>query len=288
MFGRRREKPPRPAPVWTRQKMLALLVGAAVVGLVLVLGLVLAVEYALQPHHSPPASGGGSAASDRQGRGDGSTGGTAIDPRDTLAAKAMTEVDDSASHPGAVSTHDPGDPIPLPAMTGDGPAGVPTGFPQTPAGAMAQLAAIDQVVMQSASIDTARAVVLAWASPGGPTPDTWSTLQGLVHLLTSAQTGGTSQLAVVLTPLMGQIKGSVGPDFVIPCIDFEMDVTLAQTARGAVADCQRMVWQPASSGTGDRWLIGPGAEPAEAPAVWPGTDLSFAVGYSYLHLEPVR
>ena len=33
--------------------------------------------------------------------------------------------------------------------------------------------------------------------------------------------GGSNQLAIVLTPLMGQIKGSVGPDFVIPCVDFE-------------------------------------------------------------------
>ena len=38
--------------------------------------------------------------------------------------------------------------------------------------------------------------------------------------------GGSPQLAIVLTPLMGQIKGSVGPDFVVPCVDFELDVTL--------------------------------------------------------------
>ena len=59
--------------------------------------------------------------------------------------------------------------------------------------------------------------------------------------------GGVNQLALVLTPLMGQIKGSVGPDFVVPCVDFEIDVTLHQTARGAIADCQRMVWQPDSA-----------------------------------------
>ncbi len=34
MFGRRREKTPKPAPEWTRQKMLALLIGAGVVGLI--------------------------------------------------------------------------------------------------------------------------------------------------------------------------------------------------------------------------------------------------------------
>ncbi|MGI8414670.1 MAG: hypothetical protein ACR2P2_00360 [Nakamurella sp.] len=200
----------------------------------------------------------------------------------------MTQVDDSSSHPGAVSTNDPGDPILLPALTSTGPAGVPTGFPQTAAGAMAQLVAIDQVVLQSGSIAAAREVILQWALPGGPTPENWSTSSALVHLLSSAQTGGTSQLAVVLSPLMGQIKGRIGSDFVIPCVDFELDVTLTSTARGAVADCQRMVWTRAPSGTGGRWMIGAGSEPAEAPAVWPGTDLSFAVGYSYLQREPSR
>lgn len=267
--------------------MLVLLIGAAVVGLVLILGLVLAVVYAVQPRHTA-AAGGGSSTSETQSAGDGGPRRTAVDPRDALAARPMTKVDESASHPGTVSTHDPGDPIMLPALIGTGPAGVPTGFPRTPAGAMAQLAAIDQVVIQSGSIATAREGILQWAELGGPTPDTWSTLQALVRLLSSAQTGGTSQLAVVLTPLMGQIKGKVGPGFVVPCIDFELDVTLTSTARGAVADCQRMVWQPAVSGSGGRWMIGAGSEPAEAPAVWPGTDLSFAVGYAYLHQEPAR
>jgi hypothetical protein len=269
--------------------MLALLIGTAVVGLVLILGLALAVGYALQPGpHADAGRSVGTATSGLHVGGHGSAGGTAVDPRDALATKPMTQVDDSASHPGAESTHDPGAPILLPAQTGTGPAGVPTGFPHTAGGAMAQLAAIDQVTMQSGSVATARQVILQWALPGGPTPDTWSTLQALVHLLSSAQSGGTSQIAIVLSPLMGQLKGNVGPDFVIPCIDFELDITLTSTARGAVADCQRMVWQPTPTGTTGRWMIGPGTEPAEAPAVWPGTDLSFAVGYSYLQQEPAR
>jgi hypothetical protein len=56
-------------------------------------------------------------------------------------------------------------------------------------------------------------------------------------------------------------------------VDFELDVTLQQTARGATADCQRMVW------TVDHWMIGPGTEPAVPPSVWPDTDVAIAVGY---------
>ena len=81
---------------------------------------------------------------------------------------------------------------------------------------------------------------------------------------------------------MGQIKGSVGPDFVVPCIDFEIDVTLQQTARGAAADCQRMVWN------GTRWMVGPGSEPAPAPSVWPDTDTAIAVGYRDLQTGKTR
>jgi hypothetical protein len=34
-----------------------------------------------------------------------------------------------------------------------------------------------------------------------------------------------------------------------------------------------MVWH------GDRWVIGPGDEPAQPPSVWPGIDLAIDVGY---------
>jgi hypothetical protein len=75
---------------------------------------------------------------------------------------------------------------------------------------------------------------------------------------------------------MGLIKGSIGPDFVIPCVDFEFDATITQTQRVADADCQRMLWQ------GSRWVIGPGFEPATPPSVWPDTDSAISVGYQDL------
>ena len=76
--------------------------------------------------------------------------------------------------------------------------------------------------------------------------------------------GGSAQLALVVTPLMGLIKGTVGADFVVPCVDFEFDATLQTTQHVADADCQRMVWQAG------RWVIGPGPEPATPPSVWAG------------------
>ena len=278
MAPRRGGRDPR-NPHWSRRKMIALLAMAALTVAVLIAGLALAVAHALNPTHDGADAGNaggsiGSAAGPAPaavGTGPRAT----ADARDALAARPMPAVPESASHPAPVSDRDPGPPIVLPPATVTGPAGVPTGFPHTPEGAMAQLAAIDQTALQSGSLSGARAVIAAWALPGGPTTSSWSGVRAMSTLLsaTGLSGGGSSQLAVVLTPLMGQIKGSVRPDFVVPCVDFELDVTLEQTARGATADCQRMVWH------GDRWMIGPGDEPAQPPSVWPDTDLALDVGY---------
>jgi hypothetical protein len=279
MFGRHRTKD-RP-PEWSRQKMLALLIGVGVLAMVLVIGLVLAVGYAFSPS-AGHAAGHPSTTDSGTGRGTGAGAlGAVPDPRDAVAERAMPSVGEDASHPGPVSTANPGAAIRLPAATTTGPAQVPTGFPHTAAGAMAQLAAIDQVALQSGSLSGARAVIHGWAMPSGPTASSWSVVQGLATLFSQAglSGGGSSQLAIVLTPLMGQIKGSVGADFVVPCIDFELDVTLVQTARGATADCQRMVWN------GSRWVIGAGSEPATPPSVWPDTDTAIRVGYKDLRQE---
>jgi len=288
MFGRRRDKPPRPAPQWTREKMLALLVAGGLTGLILLFGLGLAVAYTLQPNHPAAAHGGAGSTTSTITSGEGhqpgrpsGRGQSTQDAQDALAARPMPQVDDSASHPSPVTATSPGALIAVPPATRVGPDGVPTGYPHTVEGALAQLAAIDQVAMQSGSVGTARDLIDHWAIPGGPTGSTWSGVQVLQSLLTDAASSSTGQLAIVLTPLMGEVKGTVGPDFVIPCVDFELDVTVAQTARGAVADCQRMVWQPdANAGpAGGRWMVGPGAEPATPPSVWPDTDVAISVGY---------
>lgn len=261
--------------------MLALLIGAGLCVLMLVGGLVLAVGYAVNPVGQPVADRHGSGRTSAAAPGSDRSA-TASDPRDALAARPMPSAGADAAHPGPVSATAPGADIILPTATKTGPARVPTGFPHTPAGAMAQLAVIDQVAMQSGSLSGAREVITHWALPGGPTGTNWSVVRALSVLFNSTglSGGGSTQLALVLTPLMGVIKGSVGPDFVVPCVDFELDVTLQQTARGAIADCQRMVW------TGDRWMVGPGSEPATPASVWPDTDTAIRVGYHDLRREP--
>jgi hypothetical protein len=259
---------------WTRARMRALVLVSAVLVLVVVSGLAVAVFSAFRPGtlSGKPAPAGATAEADPPGRLP-SLANEQVE-RDELAAASMPQVDQDAARPSAVSLRDPGTLL-IPAPTGTGVAGVPTGFPRTPTGALAQLAAIDQTAMQSGSLAGARAVITGWALPGGPTGQSWSGVAAMAGFLDAAglSGGGSGQLAIAVTPLMGLIKGHVGDDFVIPCVDFEVDVTLAQTARGAAADCARMVW------TGDRWMIGPGAEPATPPSVWPDTDAAIRVGY---------
>ena len=297
--------------VWSRHKLLGMLTGVAAMVVLLVAGLVLAVVHAVRPGGNPAGSPAGkphgavgtgtvqSVSGDGADQQTGQPDSPADSParRNQLARRPLPAVPESASHPSAVSLADPGAPWLLPAATRTGPAGVPTGFTQTPQGAMAQLAAIDTAALSAASLAGARAVITGWAAPGGPTTSSWSVIRAIGTLLSETDlSGGTHQLAVLPTPLMGLIKGSLSahpagsggsekPVFVVPCVDFELDVTVTSTARGAAADCQRMVWTSdnastaGTGGAGGRWLIGPGPEPAAGPSVWPDTDLALTVGY---------
>lgn len=256
--------------------MLALLAGAVVVVLLLAAGLALAVYHLLRPPGHRAAGGTASPRSAQLAGGVPVTGQVRQQrAADVLAGRPMPTLAAEDARPAPVSTRDPGPPIRLPKATATGPAGVPTGFPHTREGAMAQLAAIDQAALAGGDLAQARAVITGWARPGGPTPASWSAVKALAGFLTAAglSGGGSGQLALVVTPLMGQFKASIGAELVIPCIDFEFDATLTQTARVAAADCQRMVW------TGARWMIGPGPEPADPPSAWPDTDAAVSVGY---------
>ena len=150
-----------------------------------------------------------------------------------------------------LSVRDPGA-IVLPASTSTGPVGIPSGFPHTPEGALAQLAAIDADVLTNASVDHARQVITAWAAPGGPNAESWTGVQAIAGFLSAANLSpagpaGGSGLVVRATPLMGMVKATDGPDWAVVCVDFEVDATLKASGQVAVADCQRMAWDAAAA-----------------------------------------
>ncbi|TKJ21220.1 hypothetical protein [Blastococcus sp. CCUG 61487] len=251
------------APEWSPARLLTALVVSAVVALALLTGLVLAVVGGLTEEPDERDAARQAAAPSRD-----------MSRHDALAVAPMPTADPHDALPGPVSNQAAGV-LELPRATGVGPADVPTGFPRTPEGALAQLAAIDVTAMQSGSMDGVRRVIAEWAVPGGPTSETWSGVDGMANLLSAAglSGAGSPHLAIVVRPVMGLIKGTVGEHFAVVCVNFEFTVTVEQTSRVAIADCQRMAW------VGDQWVIGPGEEPAPAPSVWPGTEAAIAAGY---------
>jgi hypothetical protein len=199
--------------------------------------------------------------------------------RDELAARPMPDTGTGHEYGRPdLSTRDPGAPIVLPRSRGTGARGVQTGYSHTPEGALAQLAAIDVAALRSASMAGARAVIREWAAPGGPSIKSWSGVKAMASLLESAgiATDGTARVNVEAIPEMGLIKGTVGDDFVVACVDLTVDITFGGTSRTVAADCQRLVW------TGERWMIGPGREPAQPTSVWPGTDAAIDAGFKDL------
>ncbi len=198
--------------------------------------------------------------------------------QDALAARPMLQLPASAANPQPLVSATAGPPISLPAAT-DSTQLVPTGFPHTPEGALAQLAAIDTMALRDANPAQVRAVHDWAAAPGAVDIAHWNMTVAVTAVLTGAgQPAGAADVRSTFTPLAGQIKGSLGPDFAVVCVLGEWSVTYrsASQAGAGAGDCQRMVW---SAG---RWRIGPGPQPAYAPSAWPGSADAVRAGWRSL------
>lgn len=195
--------------------------------------------------------------------------------RDLIAAAPMAEVaEDAGITPGVAISMPPA--TRLPAATTVGASGVSSGFPRTPEGAAAQLAAIEVRVLAAMSLPLATEVYRDWAMPGGVGAADWSQTCNVQSFLTHARQSSNMLdpgTLVSVTPAAIQIKGADGPDWVVACVLLDVRAALKAEARMGYGTCERMQW------TGDRWLIGPGAPPAPAPSTWPGSDASVEAGW---------
>ena len=194
--------------------------------------------------------------------------------KDALAARPMVQLLPSAAQPQPLVEAAAGPPIVLPEATVHTEL-VPTGFPRTPQGAVAQLAAIDQAALQNLSRAQV-ALVYKWAAmPGAVSPLAWNMAVGVnAGLRGAGLTESTAGLQLSYTVTHAQTKGSLaGGSFVVACVLGEIDINYRNSTRFGVGDCQRMVW---SAG---RWRIGPGEQPAWAPSAWPGSADSVRAGW---------
>jgi hypothetical protein len=262
---RRPPRPPSPAAVvpLSRHQLLALLGLLAVLAGLLLFGL----GYALVASFAatPPTPGTPVAGPD-------------ADPgvrRDRIAAAPMASVaDDAGMTPGVAISLPPA--IELPAATAVGPVGGSTGFPHTPLGAAAQLAAIEVRVVSTMSLPVATEVYDAWALPGGVGALDWSQTRNVQSFLTNSRQSSNvldPGTLVSVTPAAVQIKGGDGSDWVVACVLLDVRAALKVDARMGYGTCERLQW------TGDRWLIGPGIPPVRAPSTWPGSNAAIQAGW---------
>ncbi len=268
----------RAAPInvgtWDRRRLLVVLASGILAVLLFVTGLSFAIYYALTS-----GRGGASTTSAAPGatprfvaRG-GAPAGQGV--RDEIAARPMLQVgpdDGRQGTPAAVA----GPTIEIPPALTSGPADVPTGYPQTSAGAVGQLAAIASTVLQGMSIPQANEVYAQWAMPGGVGVANWGLTKNVQSFLTGARQQGQSKdptTTVTATPAAAQIKGIDGQDWAVVCVLADVRAVITASVRVGYGYCERMQW---SDG---RWMIAPGAAAALAPSTWPGTDLSFRAGW---------
>lgn len=258
---------------WGRPRLLSVLAGGVVVMVAGLVGLGLAVFYAVQSADTSTVEPG--SAEFRTGAA-GESHGQAH--RDAVAAAPMLEVEPDDSKAG-IPAATPAPVLAVPAATTTGPVEVPTGFPKSPAGAIGQLAAIETTVLQGMSIPHANDVYQQWAMPGGVGAANWPLIKNVQAFLASAQQGQTKDPTITVSahPVAGQAKGVDGAGWVLPCVLLDVRAVITTEARVAYGYCERMQW--VGDDQSGRWMIAPGDLPATAPSTWPDTDLAIKAGW---------
>lgn len=256
-----------PGEGWDRRRLLGVAAIGAVLVLLLAVGLVYAVVWTLRTTTADTP------ATDTPLRLEGV--GTASQRRDAIAADPMPAVPPQAAT-GGTPAADPGPTMSLPAPTTVGPADVPTGYPQSPPGAVAQLASITTSVLSVMSVGHARAVHQGWATPGAPPAQQWVMTANVAAFLTAAGvTGPDPAVVVTAAPAAAQVKGVDGTDWVLACVLLDVQATVTAQARVGYGHCEQMQWDTATG----RWVIGAGEQPARAPSTAPGTQEALDAGW---------
>lgn len=202
-----------------------------------------------------------------------------------LAARPMLALPEVASAPQPLAGRPASGSIPLSAATGDI-AGVPAGFPNSPDGAVAALAALTAHGLRGADPQSYIHDYQAVAAPGAPPAEQARLTRLLRDIRSSAgipATGPVAGLSMGWQPLQAQIKGVLdGGRYVVACVlgEFTADYQGRLVAYG-VGDCQALRWMPTDPATGaaGQWLISPGPAAATAPDAWPGSQDSVDAGY---------
>lgn len=162
-------------------------------------------------------------------------------------------------------------------------AGVASGFPKTPQGAVAQLAAMDVAAYTNFSTDAGRSVYTQFAMPGAVDIDQWNPTKVVLKYYSDNPNTNPGTMQASYTPVQGVIKGTVGDGFAVVCVNGRVAYSYnGQSANAAAWDCARMQW----SSDQQQWMLAAGGSPAQAPLTWPRDDLSYQAGFRDLSNVP--
>lgn len=250
---------------WSSRRLRLAMAGAALVAVATITGGAILVAQAVR---SEDSVGGGVAP------GGGIVAPPPVSVRDRIAAAPMVSLDPSAAtQPDVASAPAPAIRMPN-AVEGRGPAGIDV-YGHSAEGAVAQLAAIDVAVLEAMDVTYTTDVHRAWVLPGGPSVEQWDLAVNVAAFLRGARQGSAKDAGTTVTaiPAGGMVKGVDGPDWVLACVLLDVRATIQTSYRMGWGHCARMQW------VNDRWQIGPGTPPAQAPSAWPGSAAAATAGW---------
>ncbi len=199
-----------------------------------------------------------------------------------LAARPMPVLPVEAARPQTLSTHPASSGLRLPPATGDI-ATVAAGFPQTPAGAVAALAALTTQGLRGGDPRVYADAYRALSARGAPPPAAARLTDLLTSLRSSAglpPAGPVPDLRMAWRPMAAQVKGVLDDGrYAVVCVlgQFTADYQGRVVTIG-VGDCQAMRWT-GPGGEPEQWRISPGPAAARAADAWPGSQDAVAAGY---------
>lgn len=205
-----------------------------------------------------------------------------------LAGRPMLALPAEAAGPQPLASNPAAGEMHLPVATGTI-AGIPAGFPETPAGAVAALSALTTEGLRGADPQIYAHAYSALSAPGAPPPAQARLTSMLTSLRSSAglpSTGAAPNLVMSWQPEQAQIKGVLDNGrYVVACVlgQFTADYQGRLVVYG-VGDCQALRWISGNATTGatGQWLVSPGPAAAVAPDAWPGSQDAVNAGYQAL------
>jgi hypothetical protein len=195
-----------------------------------------------------------------------------------LAQRPMLQLPLEAAQPQALTTQTAGAPMNVPAPTQTVGQWIPSGFPDTPEGAVGQLKALDQTAVTGGDPQVYATGYRQTSAPGAPAPATTGVYSVLSDMRSHAglvATGPVGGLSVTYPVDAAQIKGTAaGGGYAVVCVLGQLSIGWqGQIITAGMGDCQAMTW------TGTGWRIAPGVLAALAPNAWPGSANAVAAGY---------